>query len=222
MRFNYDDNQDNNQQRPNKPVNLYIGENFAVRVDSWIKFRNLITNLNKGGIISCDFQLIKAPIDRQSLSSGARKMLSVVNAGGNSINSEAFSYEMLRRCFMARLYQTEMEVRYFPTGGSMMDYLCFMFGNKIAVSVTRAMKPHENYQYTNHDAKHLLKKKLKGILQSRRNIREKCQKMILHVWAEERSIADIVTQVYNSISNDLKSTTVVIVTMTQEFDLIYE
>ncbi|KAL3888195.1 hypothetical protein ACJMK2_000572 [Sinanodonta woodiana] len=223
MRFNYDDNQDNNQQRPNKPVNLYIGENFAVRVDSWIKFRNLITNLNKGGIISCDFQLIKAPIDRQSLSSGARKMLSVVNAGGNSINSEAFSYEMLRRCFMARLYQVENEVLYSIYGGKMTDYVCYLFDMKIGVSVTRHMEQHGNYIHKKKKKKKsLLMRKLEGIVQSSRNSHEKWAKQILHVWVPDKHTANIVTDEYNTMDNDVKSNTVVIVTTTEECDFIYK
>lgn len=34
------------------------------------------------------------------------------NAGGGSENSEAMSFEVLRRCFNAKLVKTEMEIEY--------------------------------------------------------------------------------------------------------------
>ena len=58
-------------------------------------------------------------------------------------------------------YQTEMEVSYFPEGGSITDYVCELFGTKVGVSVTRAMKYRG--EYTEEDAATLLMKKLKGI-----------------------------------------------------------
>lgn len=57
-------------------------------------------------------------------------------------------------------FQTEMEVSYFPEGGSITDYVCDIFGTKVGVSVTRAMKYRG--EYTEEDATNLLTKKLKG------------------------------------------------------------
>ena len=62
---------------------------------------------------------------------------------------------------MLFFFQTEMEVSYFPEGGSITDYVCELFGTKVGVSVTRAMKYRG--EYTEGDAATLLMKKLKGI-----------------------------------------------------------
>ena len=58
-------------------------------------------------------------------------------------------------------FQTEMEVEYFPEGGSITDYVCEVYGTRLGVSVTRAMK-YWGGEYTLEDACHLLNKKLKG------------------------------------------------------------
>ena len=63
--------------------------------------------------------------------------------------------------FSVFLFQTEMEVDYFPEGGSITDYVCEMFDSKVGVSVTRAMK-FGGGVFTEEDAEHLLNKKLKG------------------------------------------------------------
>lgn len=57
-------------------------------------------------------------------------------------------------------FKTEMEVSYFPEGGSITDYVCDIFGTKVGVSVTRAMKYRGDY--TEEDATNLLTKKLRG------------------------------------------------------------
>lgn len=54
-----------------------------------------------------------------------------------------------------------MEVEYFPEGGSITDYVCEIFGTRLGVSVTRAMK-YGGGDYTLEDACHLLNKKLRG------------------------------------------------------------
>ena len=54
-----------------------------------------------------------------------------------------------------------MEVDYFPMGGAITDYVCEIFGTKLGVSVTRAMK-FWGGAFDEEDAKHLLTKKLKG------------------------------------------------------------
>ena len=54
-----------------------------------------------------------------------------------------------------------MEIAYFPLGGSITDYVCEIFGTKLGVSVTRAMKFWGGV-FDEEDALHLLTKKLKG------------------------------------------------------------
>lgn len=148
-----------------------------------------------------------------SLSLEAMKLRDVPNAGGSSEVSEMLSYEVLMRCFKANLLKTEMEVDYFPEGGAITDYVCDIFGTKVGVSVTRAMK-FRGGAYTDEDAEHLLNKKLKGIIQSSKNSLENWNKQILHVWSANRDVTNTLIKVYERLSDDVKSNTVVLVTTT--------
>ena len=57
------------------------------------------------------------------LLSGARGVLGSPNAGGSSENSEALSVEILERCYGARLWAAETQVRYDAPGCSIIDYI---------------------------------------------------------------------------------------------------
>lgn len=76
--------------------------------------------------------------------------------------SEALSFELMQALFGARLTHTEMEIEYFPMGGSITDYCCEMFGERVGVSVTRAMRFHGGCM-TEEEATALLSKKLNGV-----------------------------------------------------------
>jgi len=101
----------------------------------------------------------------------SRKILHLPNAGGNSVISEVMSFELMHRCFGAKLLKTEMDINYYPYGSKKTDYLIQIYGKTVAVSVTRAMK--YSGIFTNLDARHLLIKKLDGINWSTRNGQEK-------------------------------------------------
>ena len=72
------------------------------------------------------------------------------------------SYELFHRCYGAQLLKTEMEVDYFPEGGSITDYTCELYGTLLGISVTRAMK--YKGEFTLEDATKLLEKKMNGKL----------------------------------------------------------
>jgi hypothetical protein len=133
------------------------------------------------------------------------------NAGGNSVKSEVLSYEMLQKCFNAKLDKTEMEIEYFPHGGSITDYTCRMFGFKLGVSVTRAMKYRGNF--TMEDADYLLYKKLNGVENSTRNTLDKWHKQVLHIWATSFSVAKAIIRSYFLLPKYMKSNTVVLLTV---------
>lgn len=159
-------------------------------------------------------------MSRLQFSVGGYKLLTLPNAGGNSVLSEALSFELLQRCFRATLIKTEMEIEYFPLGGSMTDYVCSLCGNDVAVSVTRAMKFRGDY--TEEDAEKLLYKKLKGVVQSNRNAVTKWSKQILHIWASSSMIASTVTSVFDRIDPKVKANTVVLVTTATKSPFIFE
>ncbi|XP_048727026.2 AAC-rich mRNA clone AAC4 protein-like [Ostrea edulis] len=153
------------------------------------------------------------------LSEAAEKIWSVPNAGGNSVISEVLSFETFHKSFHAKLLKTEMEVSYFPEGGSITDYVCEIFDTKVGVSVTRAMKYRGDF--TQEDAMNLLMKKLKGVNQANRNTLEKWSKQILHVWVQNKETANLITKAFHDLPTDLVSNTVVVISRTRRSDFIF-
>lgn len=155
-----------------------------------------------------------------NLSADGTKIRDVPNAGGSSVISEVLSFEVLQKCFKAKLLKTEMEVSYFPEGGSITDYVCEIFGTKVGVSVTRAMK-FRGGEFTEEDAEHLLTKKLKGVIQSSKNTLEDWNKQILHVWSVNNDVTNTLVKVFDRLPASVTSNTVVLVTTTTKSNFIY-
>lgn len=191
---------------------MYIGENFTVKHGNLFNLRRKVCTETHSGVVFTELKQLK-PVSQMSLSTGAKRMSTCPNAGGSSEKSEILSFELLRRCFGADLHKTEMEVQYFPEGGSITDYTCMMFSTRVGVSVTRAMKYHGDF--TVEDAQRLLNKKLTGVLKSTKNTMENWSKQILHVWATSLAASVLIAEAYNLIPKDLKSNTVVLVTVTE-------
>lgn len=188
---------------------MYIGENFSVSVNQFFKLNKLVQDPVEGGVVHTSFDSFRK-WERMNLSDSAKKLRDVPNAGGNSVVSEVLSFELLRTCFKASLLKTEMEVEYFPEGGSITDYTCKMFDTTLGVSVTRAMK--YGGDFTEEDADRLLMKKLNGVVQSTANSMEKWSKQILHVWATSTHVANTITKVFDRIPEKVKTNTVVLIT----------
>ncbi|KAL8590065.1 hypothetical protein ACOMHN_034296 [Nucella lapillus] len=199
--------------------NLYIGPDFVVRVPNWLGLSKMIADDTTGGITQCDFVLTESMAQLQ-FSVGGYRLLTLPNAGGSSELSEALSFELLQRCFRATLVKTEMEIEYFPQGGSMTDYVCALCGSDVAVSVTRAMKYRG--AYTEEDAEKLLHKKLKGVVQSNHNAVTKWNKQILHIWAATSQVANTVTAVFQRMDPKVKANTVVLITTATRSPFIFE
>jgi hypothetical protein len=122
------------------------------------------------------------PFNDFSISCGAQKVFLEPNAGGNSVNSEAMSFEVLHRLYGARLVKTEMAIEYWHPNWKKTDYSVVLYGRRIGVSVTRAMK----YRgvFTPEDARWLLYKKLNGVNISTVGVvrEDRWEKQILHLW----------------------------------------
>ncbi|KAF9277543.1 hypothetical protein BGZ68_009224 [Mortierella alpina] len=150
------------------------------------------------------------------------RMLSTPNAGGSSLLSEVLSCEMLSRCLNATLAKTEMEIRYLFAYQPITDYTITLPnlapGLHVGVSVTRAFAfkngGFKGGAYRRADCRKLLKKKLKGILASTRNVvDERLFKQILHVWVPNGKVARTVQATYKSLPLDITRNTVVIVSV---------
>lgn len=192
--------------------NLFISENFALaHTYSQTHMENLVTDVSRSGVLINYFDQFRA-FDRMSLTEGALRIRDTQNAGGNSIESETLSFELLKRCYNASLLKTEMEVCYWPEGGSITDYVCTVFGNTVvAVSVTRAVN-HKDVLSV-EDACKLLSKKLRGVRQSSKNSMIKWRKQILHVWVLSQHDAECVVSAWNELDVLLRGNTVMVVTV---------
>lgn len=158
------------------------------------------------------------------LSEGSQEMIADGNAGGSSINSEVFAYEVLHRCELATLLKTETEVVY-DTAGSITDLLVDIDGRKIGVSVTRAVGWPREDPWTEEQATTLLTRKLTDIQESSANVaaEDAWDKQILHVIAYAPEHADSVAAAYASLDPSVTADTIVIVTVSDGLDaFIYE
>ena len=192
--------------------NLLINENFTLTCNQNIfRVEKLIKDLKSNGSLITFFDQIK-PFGKMRLTSEATRIMNTPNAGGSSIESEALSFEILKRYFNAHLLKTEMEVEYFPQGGSMNDYVIYLFDTVVGVSVTRAMKYQRDKEFDLDDAFALLSKKLKGINQSSKNSLIKWDKQILHVWTMSEKICETLLLAWFNLNEDLRSNTVLLIT----------
>lgn len=189
---------------------VYIGNNFVVRIGDIFRFRKSLISSRNGGIVSMELDQL-AMFTSMNLSPGSIRMALTPNAGGSSIKSEVLSFEMLHRCFNAALDKTEMEIEYFPYGGALTDYTCRIFGLKVGVSVTRAMKFRG--KFTLEDATVLLYKKLTGVQNSTRNSLDKWYKQVLHVWAPSTKEAKVIVRGFRRLPKYIRGNTVVLVTV---------
>eukprot|EP01084_Bolivina_argentea_P291717 501389_1 len=166
---------------------------------------NVITNdINNSLFITNYFNTPFEPKDI-NLSKGAKRLLNEENAGGTSELSEAFSFEVLKHSFEAKLLKTEMEIKYQWCNCPITDYLAEINGVKIGVSVTRAFK--YKGQFNEYDALKLLNKKIRGCNESTYYVQEcdEWQRQILHIWTTDTNVEintkekDILFDVYKRL-----------------------
>ncbi len=117
------------------------------------------------------------------MSPGAAEIWSDGNAGGSSIYSEIFAFEMASQCEDAILLKTENEILYIDPQGKMTDLLVEIDGVKTGVSVTRAFIYPLGTPLTPERAEELLADKLGDVLISSANVapEDQWQKQILVV-----------------------------------------
>ncbi len=158
--------------------------------------------------------------DFDLLTPGGQEVILDGNAGGSSILSEAFSFEVLYWCEGAELLKTEMEIDYQDPQGTITDLLVLIDGHKVGVSVTRAVSWPKDAPYSDTQAQELLKKKLSGIQASTANVapEDAWTKQILHVLAWSEAHAAVLEEVFNGLEPALKGDTILLVTVTDGDD----
>lgn len=157
--------------------------------------------------------------DAEELTAGGAEVLADGNAGGSSVWSEVFSFEVLTRCDRAELLKTETEIVY-DTAGKITDLLIDIDDRKVGVSVTRAVRFPFDDPYTPEAATELLSDKLADIPLSSANVSEQDRwvKQILHIIAYAPGHAEVLEDVWGGLDADLRGDTLVLVTVTEGDD----
>ncbi|MBU0552418.1 hypothetical protein KKB55_23185, partial [Myxococcota bacterium] len=158
--------------------------------------------------------------DAPQLTEGGREIIADGNAGGSSILSEVFSYEVLHRCEGAALLKTEMEVRYQGDGGKITDLLVEIDGHKVGVSVTRAVGWPRDDPYPVAQATALLEGKLSDVLASSARVapEDAWRKQILHILAYADQHQEALRAAYEGLDPAIKADTILLITITDGDD----
>ena len=150
----------------------------------------------------------------------AKRSLEISNAGGKSEISEMYSIDYFERYYNASCVILEMEVSY-SVKYKMVDYICTIDDSRVGVSVARAMGFPTSDNFTLESAYRLLHKKLYGLIVARNSIDKKQSfyKSILHIWCQNRNIAEYIQQAYQNMDDyDLDVKGVVILLLTVNSD----
>jgi hypothetical protein len=160
------------------------------------------------------------PEDVGQLSEGGQEIVADGNAGGGSLASEIFAFEVLHRCELATLLKTETEVVYVDDMGKITDLLVSIHGQKVGVSVTRAFPFPRDSEYPVAQAQGLLEDKLADVLESSARVSadDAWVKQILHVITDTEASAASVDAAWNGIDPAIKADTVVVLTITEGSD----
>ncbi|KAI9207482.1 uncharacterized protein BJ171DRAFT_578601 [Polychytrium aggregatum] len=196
----------------------FESEDMQIRISRGAYIRIICTTTltsDQCGLVTTTANTFGRSMTLLNLSPDAYRVLTVPNAGGDSVLSEAFSCELMVRMLGARLTWTEMEVRYFPMGGAMTDYIVRMGSVDVAVSVTRAMAWNKSIRFTHQDAYRLLVKKLTGIIFAGHNLMlpDRVDKHILHILTPHGYIAKTIKRVWAKLPPHIRASTMVVVTV---------
>jgi hypothetical protein len=165
-----------------------------------------------------DFAMLA--FDAGVLSDGGYRLYTTTNAGGSSIASETFAYEVLHRCELAELAATETQVTYTPTTSKKTDLVVRLEGELVGVSVARAFKFPPGTPLTVAGATMLLQGKFSDILLSSQNVNPpwRWRKQILHVLAYDDVARQAVLDAAAGISPSVRADTILYVTVTDGQD----
>ncbi|ORY50418.1 hypothetical protein BCR33DRAFT_713228 [Rhizoclosmatium globosum] len=152
------------------------------------------------------------------LGEAAHQVLVTPNAGGDSVVSECLSVEVLSRLLFSNdttLIATEMDIRYFPSGGSMTDYLIKWGTANVSVSVTRVFDGADL-----DGASRILEKKLRGVAFARKSLFAPVQgsecSWILHIFVPNGKVAKLVKKAWGKLDESVRGGVVVVVTIWKE------
>jgi hypothetical protein len=157
--------------------------------------------------------------DSVFLSDGGREILADGNAGGSSLLSEVFAFEMLARCEGAELLKTENEIVY-AVAAKITDMIVAIDDRKVGANPTRAVGFPFDAPYSVEQARTVLEKKLGDINSSSAAVADEDRwvKQILTVFAYGEEHAARVEEAWHALEATLRADTIVVVTITDGDD----
>jgi len=161
------------------------------------------------------------PADRAQLTAGGQEVLLDGNAGGSSLYSEVFAFEVLHRCELADLVKTENEIVYDDPLSKKADLLVSIDGRPIGVSVTRAVTFPFGEPYPLDRATTLIDRKLDDIQIARANanVADRWEKSMLVALAYDAQHASVLLDAWNGLDDATRADTIVVVFVTSGDDL---
>ncbi len=162
----------------------------------------------------------QVPFDASLLSDGGQIIEDTPNRGGNSVLSEAISFDILFRCEGAALIATEAEINYDDPGGKKTDILVQIELEKVGVSVTRAYQFPPDSTYEVSTALEDLRGKLADALLSNENVHEDdaWSRHVLHVVAYNHQHADAIEAAWAQVLPETRGETLVLLTVSSGDD----
>ncbi len=136
------------------------------------------------------------------------RSIEVENAGGQSEISEMFSIDYFCNVYGASNVLLEQEISY-AHKYKMADFICTIkdINNKderVGISVSRGMAYPTPEYFTIEKARHLLYKKLYGLIVARNCVikEQSFYKSILHIWCQSSQIVDLLKQAYEELDDN--------------------
>lgn len=137
------------------------------------------------------------------ISQDAKRSITVDNAGGKSEISELYSIDYFIKIYRGNNVILEEEVSYW-IDYKMVDFICSINGNRVGVSVARAMGFPTSQDFTYQSAEKLLRKKLYGLIVARNAVvkEQSFYKSILHIWCQSEKIANNLQMAFSNLDDN--------------------
>lgn len=174
-----------------------------------------------GGTLDFGADRYDDPADRPQLTAGGLELILDGNAGGSSVYSEVFAFEVLARCELAGLIASENEIVYVSPDSKKADILVTIDDHRIGVSVTRAVTFPFDTQYTMDAATTLIERKLDDIqlAQASAAVGSQWEKSMLATLAYDAQHAEVFAAAWAAQDEATRADTIVLVYVTSGDDL---
>ena len=158
-------------------------------------------------------------LNDEDLSAGSQEILSDGNLNNGSLYSEIFAFEMLYRCEMASVLQTETEIEYDDPNGKKTDLIIEINQQEFGISITRAFNYPPEDPYTQEAAMTLLEDKLSDIELSSANVSNPTwERQILSIIAYSPEHVSQIISAWENLDENTKGDTIIYVTATNGDD----